>query len=104
MIEVRLPMVTVIVASSVLSGFAVGVRGHDPRRCLVEVYDHEQPAAGAGASAVVALPPRAGIWTPVIRGVDGCHDLLTVRSQLGVLMEYVLPALIPGDVVGFGWV
>jgi len=58
------------------------------------VYDHEQPAAGAGVSAVVALPSRAGVWTPVIRGVDGRHDLVTVRSQLEVLVEYVLPALV----------
>jgi hypothetical protein len=58
------------------------------------LYDHEQPAAGADVSAVVALTSGTGVGTPVIRGVDGCHDLVTVRSQLGVLVEYVPPALI----------
>jgi len=58
------------------------------------LYDHEQPAAWADVSAVVALPSRAWVWTPMIRGVDGRHDLLTVGSQLGVLVEYVLPALV----------
>jgi hypothetical protein len=57
------------------------------------LYDHEQPAAGADVSAVVALPSWTGIRTPMIRGVYGRHDLVTVRSQLGVLVEYVLPAL-----------
>jgi hypothetical protein len=58
------------------------------------VYDHEQPAAGADVSAVVALAPRAWVGTAMIWRADCRHDLVAVGSQLSVLVEDVLPAFV----------
>jgi hypothetical protein len=51
---------------------------------------NSQRLARPKITAVETLPSGARVETMMVRGADGRHDLLAVRSQLFVLVEDVL--------------
>lgn len=56
--------------------------GHDPRRLVVEVYDHPQPATVIDVSAVEVLAAGACVSRSMIRVGDGAEYQLDLIHQV----------------------
>lgn len=78
-------------------------RGDDPRRALVEVYDHPQPATRTDAVPVEAPPSRSGIVGHGVGFGDRREDLITVGGNVRVLIGDMAPSdCRQNDVITFG--
>ena len=63
---------------------SVTKRSYDPRGLAFEVYDHHQPATGAGIPLVEALAVGTQVWLAMIRRRNRSENRIDVRCHLGV--------------------
>jgi hypothetical protein len=77
--------------------------GHDPARCLIAVYDDQQPAGRPDAFPVVADASRPRVGTAPAGMTHGEHYTIAIGGHLGVLQHDVAPpVLIEYDLLAVG--
>jgi hypothetical protein len=70
-----------VMISSRVAGF-LDQCGHDPRRFVIEVYDHPQPPSGIDVSPIEVLAARDSVVNAVIGMRNGAEDQLVLVYEL----------------------